>query len=414
VLEVVSDRKLGQLLYTYSAVASGTHVYNAQSNEYNYVGTGGTHNQSGSTTEVNYDLYLPEVMSYSDYYPFHMQMPNRHSGSYRYLGANGQESETEITGDNSHSSAEYWMYDNRLGRRWNVDPVFKYNVSPYSTFANNPIYYMDYYGDEPGHWWGTDGNYLGTDGTEDDKAFVVEGTSTDYNSEQLQSLRDNPGDGEKFEELSISNTELLKRANWVYGESSGSGNEIDHIYIYTPKPEDLPHSSVLARVADYYAHAINNAVKADGSFDLTVKTRMSREVTTQEQKMQDGQPVLDADGKPIYVSVTKTINTSDTYFDGTDPGKSETHPSKVFAKARLKGPSALMNVTNAKNAISAVIGTVSVEFATSDPTYGCRAWLGKSANADPSAVLNEKLNGKKVTMGVYFINGKIPHGFYKY
>jgi len=149
VLEVVSDRKLGQLLYSYSAVSSGTHVYNAQSNEYIYVGTGGNFNQSGSTTEVNYDLYLPEVMSYSDYYPFHMQMPNRHSGSYRYLGANGQESESEITGDNSHSSAEYWMYDNRLGRRWNIDPVDQISVSNYSAFLNNPLYYSDPFGNDP-------------------------------------------------------------------------------------------------------------------------------------------------------------------------------------------------------------------------------------------------------------------------
>jgi hypothetical protein len=145
VLEVVSDRKLGQLLYTYSAVASGTHVYNAQSNEYIYVGTGGTHDQSGSTTEVNYDSYKPEVISYSDYYPFHMQMPGRfdNTNSYRYGGSNGQEKETEITGSQSHYSAEYWMYDSRLGRRWNTDPIFKEWESPYASFANNPIVFTD-------------------------------------------------------------------------------------------------------------------------------------------------------------------------------------------------------------------------------------------------------------------------------
>ncbi len=114
------------------------------------MGTVGTHDQSGSTTEVNYDSYKPEVITYSDYYPFHMQMDGRSdvSNGYRYHGANGQESEREITGSGSHSSAEYWMYDERLGRRWNVDPLhFLFApISPYSTFLNNPIRLVDFLG----------------------------------------------------------------------------------------------------------------------------------------------------------------------------------------------------------------------------------------------------------------------------
>jgi hypothetical protein len=151
VLEVVSDRKLGQLLYTYSAVTSGTHIYNAQSNEYIFVGTGGTHNQSGSTTEVNYDSYKPEVITYSDYYPFHMQMPGRfdNTNPYRYGGSNGQEKETEITSSQSHYSAEHWMYDSRIGRRWNIDPVDQISISNYSVFGNNPIIIVDLNGATP-------------------------------------------------------------------------------------------------------------------------------------------------------------------------------------------------------------------------------------------------------------------------
>jgi len=148
---VVSDRKLGQLNTTYELAPSGAYIFNNQASEYIFVASGGTHNIDASpVTEDNiYDVYLPEVMSYSDYYPFHMQMPNRHSGSYRYLGANGQESETEITGDNSHSSAEYWMYDNRLGRRWNLDPVVNHWESRYASFNNNPIKLVDLLGNAP-------------------------------------------------------------------------------------------------------------------------------------------------------------------------------------------------------------------------------------------------------------------------
>ncbi len=139
-LEVVSDRKLGQLLYTYSAVTSGTHVYNAQSNEYIYVGTGGNFNQSGSTTEVNYDLYLPEVMSYSDYYPFLMKMPGRNDNSagYRYQGQ-GQEEDNEFT--EGMLSFEYRVHDPRIGRFLSVDPLrnkYPYN-SPYAFSENRVI-----------------------------------------------------------------------------------------------------------------------------------------------------------------------------------------------------------------------------------------------------------------------------------
>jgi len=140
VLEVVSDRKIGQLLYTYSAVASGTHVYNAQSNEYIYVGTGGNFNQSGSTTEVNYDLYLPEVMSYSDYYPFLMKMPGRNDNSagYRYQGQ-GQEEDNEFT--EGMLSFEYRVHDPRIGRFLSVDPLrqqYAYN-STYAFSENRVI-----------------------------------------------------------------------------------------------------------------------------------------------------------------------------------------------------------------------------------------------------------------------------------
>jgi hypothetical protein len=62
--------------------------------------------------------------------------------SYRY-GFNSQEKDDEIYGSGNSYTAEYWQYDARLGRRWNVDPVVKPYESPYATFANNPIWFVD-------------------------------------------------------------------------------------------------------------------------------------------------------------------------------------------------------------------------------------------------------------------------------
>ncbi len=78
---------------------------------------------------------------------FGAPMPGRTyvgSNSYRF-GFDGQEKDDEISGGGNTMTAEYWEYDTRLGRRWNVDPAFKKYPweSPYSAFNGNPILYND-------------------------------------------------------------------------------------------------------------------------------------------------------------------------------------------------------------------------------------------------------------------------------
>ena len=67
-------------------------------------------------------------------------------GGYRYF-FNGQEADNEVLGDGASFSAEFWQYDSRLGRRWNLDPVFKEYESPYACFAGNPVRFADPKGD---------------------------------------------------------------------------------------------------------------------------------------------------------------------------------------------------------------------------------------------------------------------------
>ncbi|MFW5804488.1 MAG: hypothetical protein ACOCWG_04600 [bacterium] len=89
-----------------------------------------------------------------DYYVFGMPMHSRtFTGNGYKFGFNGQEKEDDIYGEGNTYSAEYWMYDSRLGRRWNVDPVDQINVSNYSCFGDNPIYYIDEGGDFKRKFW---------------------------------------------------------------------------------------------------------------------------------------------------------------------------------------------------------------------------------------------------------------------
>jgi len=83
------------------------------------------------------------VNSATDYYPFGMVARNYASAEqYRY-GYGEQEKDIEI-GEGIYT-AEYWEYDARLGRRWNVDPMYsKYPwQSPYACFNNNPMIFND-------------------------------------------------------------------------------------------------------------------------------------------------------------------------------------------------------------------------------------------------------------------------------
>ena len=84
----------------------------------------------------NYDA---EVLETHDYYPFGMDMPGRKyvAGDAYRTGLNGQEHDDEIF--EGAYGAEYWEYDGRLGRRWNIDPVINENEGPYTVFNNSPI-----------------------------------------------------------------------------------------------------------------------------------------------------------------------------------------------------------------------------------------------------------------------------------
>ena len=66
---------------------------------------------------------------------------------YRF-GFNGQEKDDEVFGSTGTSyTVEFWQYDSRIDRRWNLDPKPNPSISYYATFAGNPILYSDPLGD---------------------------------------------------------------------------------------------------------------------------------------------------------------------------------------------------------------------------------------------------------------------------
>ncbi len=69
---------------------------------------------------------------------------------YRFLFGS-YEADNEIHSSNGASyTAQFWQYDSRVGRRWNMDPKPNPSISQYATFALNPIVYSDALGDSIG------------------------------------------------------------------------------------------------------------------------------------------------------------------------------------------------------------------------------------------------------------------------
>ena len=90
--------------------------------------------------------YEAVVLSKSDYYPFGMIMPERHTESMDYRYAyNGMETDPEVKGNGNSYTTEFRQYDPRLGRWKSLDPLKgKYPwMSPYVAFNNNPVFFVD-------------------------------------------------------------------------------------------------------------------------------------------------------------------------------------------------------------------------------------------------------------------------------
>lgn len=56
----------------------------------------------------------------------------------------------EIAGEGNHNTAEFWEYDPRIGRRWNLDPKPTTGISEYAVLNNSPLLYSDLLGNTPG------------------------------------------------------------------------------------------------------------------------------------------------------------------------------------------------------------------------------------------------------------------------
>ena len=75
---------------------------------------------------------------------------------YRF-SINGQEKESDL--NENITTALFWEYDSRIGRRWNIDPKPNVAQSPYFCFNNNPVWFTDIKGDTT-YRFNSEGNFI--------------------------------------------------------------------------------------------------------------------------------------------------------------------------------------------------------------------------------------------------------------
>jgi hypothetical protein len=133
------------------------------------------------------------------------------SGEYRF-GMNGQEKDDELAGT---YSAEYWQYDARLGRRWNVDPVVKQFQLPYVGLRNNPLFYSDPFGDDE-----TSGNKKG------DRSM------NKYKKKFDKEKKRNPDLSKEKTHKKIEDKYNDKRWMWVKNKTEDAKRDLDNVDYY--------------------------------------------------------------------------------------------------------------------------------------------------------------------------------------
>ena len=164
----------------------------------------------------------PLLTSYSDYYPFGMQMPGRKSSSdYRY-GFQGQEKDDELKGEGNSLAFKYRIHDPRLGRFLSVDPLsseYPWN-STYAFAENKVVQFAELEGLEVGYLQ-PDGTYVlpnefGTNGYQGSISPMEQQAVIEIQGENLAKQK---ADADRIKAIQQSQT-FIKQANPISKEKA--------------------------------------------------------------------------------------------------------------------------------------------------------------------------------------------------
>lgn len=203
--------------------------------------------------------YEPEVVSLSDYYPFGSLLPGRHHDDQNYnYGFNGMERDDEIKGGGNSLDFGARIYDSRLGRWLSLDPLArKYSsMSPYTSFANNPIVFVDPDGREISY------QVIREEGKRPKIVITVSGKIADLSSSVFNDVQ---GFAEDLNEQKISFEGLGSDSKWDF--------EVNFNFTVAEKMSEINQKDHLIVVADpeYTKTYYKDGVKTEGAHGLMVR-----------------------------------------------------------------------------------------------------------------------------------------------
>ena len=201
-----------------------------------------------------------------------------------------------------HTTAEYWEYDSKIARRWNVDPVKKEYESPYATFGNNPVRYVDPLGKDTALYKLNAGTLAATKKGGDPKKtpiWVVDETANNYSAK-------NPwATATPLTYIVGKNT----KAKGISGTSFRENHPLKNIgtksgaQVYKEDLLDLTgeFNNLLKQGLPEF-DAIKNINDNNGGFGRSPKQRAFQKMVTEDAKW-DLKSRITADGTPSYAAV---------------------------------------------------------------------------------------------------------------
>jgi len=228
----------------------GSLVYNNNSGNLELESTsfgGGRINKTSGSYDINYFItdHLGStraivdnsgtIKEQNDYYPFGMRYQSN-SGSaistnrYTFSGK-----EIQTTGNVNYLDFGARQYDDFTGRWFVIDPLAEKIPwqSPYVYCSNNPINRIDPDGMLDGDIYNLNGVYIGNDGKDDNKVYLLH-TTDDREFTEVQSIihttvatiLDNPYITDLTEETGVTHSEFQQLAAFAYNETYDN-NTID-------------------------------------------------------------------------------------------------------------------------------------------------------------------------------------------
>ena len=229
----------------------------------------------------------------STYRPQNQLLPQGNlsaAASYTF-SAKEKDSETNLT----YFGARYYASD--LSIWLSVDPMSaKYpSLSPYIYCANNPIKLVDPNGEEIGDYFNIDGKWLGTDGIDDGKVYLVTGESNgsqsdnprmQYNEDEIHRIPSSENDRryivDKLVEFDKNNpnaewggvcgdvidsqSEHLGTEQTVWGDYGKTGDPKDDVLTYTQVSKTSYNGYII--FFDFHSHSSGGWKQEPSSTDI--------------------------------------------------------------------------------------------------------------------------------------------------